>query len=74
MRQPAGQRPFTRDRLVRALHLLGNAGLAERALLEPARGVGRRPDRASVRATEAVARYLRSHRREAQERSVLARR
>jgi DNA invertase Pin-like site-specific DNA recombinase len=70
---PAGRPPFTRDRLVRAMRLLAAEGLAEPALLAPGRGQGRPPERASARAAEAVARYLRGHRREAAERGVALR-
>lgn len=68
--RPVGQPVFTRDRLVRAVRLLVAEGLAEAALLDPARGPGRKPDASSSRAAEAVARYLRSHRREAADHGV----
>ncbi len=70
---PAGRPPFTRDRLVRATRLLAAEGLVEAGLLAPGQGRGRGPERASVRAAEAVARYLRGHRREAAERGVTPR-
>ena len=70
----AGRPPFTRDRLVRAVRLLAAEGLVEPALLEPGQGRGRGPERASARAAEAVARYLRGHRREAAERGMAAER
>jgi DNA invertase Pin-like site-specific DNA recombinase len=71
---PAERPLFTRDRLVRAIRLLAAEGLVEPELLAPGRGQGRPPERASVQAFEAVARYLRSHRREAVERGAAAER
>lgn len=67
---PPGRRRFTRDRLVRTVRLLVEEGLAERALLEAAERRPRRRKASAIRAAEAVARYLRSHRREAAERGV----
>ncbi len=67
-----GRRRFTRDRLVRAVRLLLAEGLAEPGLLAPTRagGAGPRHRPEAARAVEAVARYLRGHRREAAERGV----
>ena len=67
---PAGRRRFTRDRLVRTVRLLVEEGLAERNILEAAGLRPRRRKREVLQAEEAVARYLRSHRREAVERGV----
>ncbi len=69
---PPGRPRFTRDRLVRAVRLLVAEGLAEPGLLAPARVGDARPHRRpeTARAGEAVARYLRGHRREAAERGV----
>jgi DNA invertase Pin-like site-specific DNA recombinase len=67
---PAGRRRFTRDRLVRTVRLLVAEGLAEARLLEAAAKRPRRRTIGTVRAAEAVARYLRSHRREAAERGT----
>jgi hypothetical protein len=52
--------------------LLVDEGLAERQLLEAAGPRPRRRKLEAVRAAEAVARYLRGHRREAAERGVPA--
>jgi DNA invertase Pin-like site-specific DNA recombinase len=68
---PAGRRRFTRDRLVRCVRMLVDEGLAERQLLEAAGPRPRRRKPEAVRAADAVARYLRSHRRDAAERGVL---
>jgi hypothetical protein len=68
---PAGRRRFTRDRLVQCVRMLVNEGLTERHLLEAARPRSRRRKSEAVRAADAVAYYLRSHRREAAERDVL---
>ncbi|MBV9755715.1 MAG: recombinase family protein [Alphaproteobacteria bacterium] len=67
-----GRGRFTRDRLVRAVRLLVAEGLGEPGLLAPARAGDARPRRRpeTARAVEAVARYLRGHRREAAERGV----
>ena len=69
---PPGRPRFTRDRLVGAVRLLVAEGLAEPGLLAPAQAGGagprRRPE--TARAVEAVARYLRGHRREAVERGI----
>jgi hypothetical protein len=64
---PDGQKPFTRDSLVRAVRLLAEEGLAEQGWLGPGRRTGRRSDQSSMQAAEVVGRYLRSHRREAAE-------
>ncbi len=71
---PPGRRRFTHDRLVRAVRLLVADGLAEPGLLAPARAGDTRPRRRpeTARALEAVARYLRVHRREAAEQGVAA--
>lgn len=69
---PTGRPPFTRDRLVRAMRLLVGEGMAEATAIKPARRQGKPPDRASLRAVEAVARYLRSHRRDSTERGETA--
>jgi len=69
---PPGRRRFTRDRLVRAVRLLVAEGLAEPGLLAPAGSGGARARRRpqTARAVEAVARYLRGHRRERIERGI----
>jgi DNA invertase Pin-like site-specific DNA recombinase len=69
-RLPPGRRPFTRERLVRTVHLIVSEGLADRNLLAAAPRQVRRRSPAALRAVEAVARYLRTHRREAVERGV----
>lgn len=69
-RLPPGRRPFTRERLVRTVRLLVSEGLADGDLLTAAPRRVRRRSAAAGRAVEAVARYLRSHRREAAERGV----
>jgi hypothetical protein len=69
---PPERRRFTRDRLVRTVRRLVAEGLAEPALLAPARAGEARPRRRpeTAQAVEVVARYLRGHRREAAERGV----
>jgi DNA invertase Pin-like site-specific DNA recombinase len=67
---PVGRRPFTRDRLVRTVRLLVEERMAERGLVEVSAPRKRRRNTAAMRAVEAVARYLRSHRREAAERGT----
>lgn len=67
---PAGRRAFTRDRLVRTVRLLVEERMAEAGIVEATTSRGRRRSAAAVRVVEAVARYLRSHRREAAERGV----
>ena len=53
---PRGRRPFTKERLVRAVRLLAADGLAERELLEPApRRRTRRGAQARARAVEVAA-------------------
>ena len=69
-RLPPGRRPFTRERLVRTVRLIVSEGLADRNLLAAAPRQVRRRSPAALRAVEAVARYLRTHRREAVESGV----
>jgi hypothetical protein len=67
---PTGRQPFTRDRLVRTVRLLVQEHMVEDGIVKTMASKGRRRNGATLRAVEAVARYLRSHRREAVERGI----